>query len=305
MTKNSHRLRKRLGEIGHFGMASVPVLGFVVFGLFPMAMSLIFSFTDVSLSLKEEFGYVGWNNFKYIFSDPTFYKSLFSTFIFSLSVPLTLVVSLYIAYLVEKVSAGKRFFRLIFFIPYVCSTVAMSLVWKQMFDTHYGILNTFLGTLGLSPIAWISSKEMIMVSCIIMSVWSGMGFCVIMFQAALANVNKSYYEAARLDGASEREIFFKITLPAVSPTTFYLLVMRLIGSLQVFTEPQILAGGSLGLDNWDMTVVRYIMKCINGGWGTLGLGVGSAAGWVITLVIVVITWLNFRMGDKWTNYDMS
>ncbi len=305
MKRSNYLRRKCLGEIGHFGMASIPVLGFILFGLFPMAMSLIFSFTDVSLSIKEEFGFVGLSNFKYIFTDPTFYKSLISTFIFSLSVPITLVVSLYIAYLVDKASYGKRFFRLIFFIPYVCSTVAMSLVWKQMFDTHYGILNTALSWLGLSPIAWISSKEMIMVSCVIMSVWSGTGFCVIIFQAALANVNKSYYEAARMDGATEREIFFKITLPAVSPTTFYLLIMRLIGALQVFTEPQILAGGSLGLDNWDITVVRYIMNCINGGWSSLGLGVGSAAGWIITIVIIIITWLNFRVGNKWTNYDMS
>lgn len=305
MRKSKAVRLKSLHKVGNFSLASVPVLGFLIFGLFPMIMSLIFSFTDVSLSLKEDFGYVGWANFKYVFSDPTFFKSLISTFIYSLNVPISLVVSLYIAYLVQKSTVCKRFFRLIFFIPYVCSTVAMSLVWKQMFDTHYGILNTTLGALGLMPIPWISSSDWFMVSCVIMSVWSGTGFCVILYQAALANVNESYYEAARLDGASEKEIFFKITLPAISPTTFYLLVMKLIGSLQVFTEPQILAGGSLGLDNWDMTVVRYIMKCINGGWGTLGLGVGSAAGWVITILIVFVTWLNFRMGDKWTNYDMS
>lgn len=298
-------MRKKLGKLGNFSMASIPVLGFVVFGLFPMLMSIIFAFTDVSLSLREEFGFVGWENFVYLMGDETFWKSIISTFLFTLNVPITLVISLYIAYLVEHATKFKRFLRLIFFIPYVCSSVAISLAWKQMYDTNYGIINTFLKDIGLSAIPWISSSDVFMISCIIMSVWSGTGFCIILYQAALSNVSEAYYEAARIDGATEKQIFFKITLPAVSPTTFYLLVMKLIGSLQVFTEPQILAGGSTGLDNWDMTVVRYMMKCINGGWGTLGLGVGSAAGWIIAIVIILVTWLNFKLGDKWTNYDMS
>lgn len=298
-------MQKKLGKLGNFGMAGVPVLGFIVFGLFPMLISLIFAFTDVGLSLKEEFSFIGWENFKYLLQNQTFYKSIVGTLVFTLNVPICMVLSLYIAYLIENTTRFKRTLRLIFFIPYVCSSVAMSLVWKQMYDANYGILNACLKALGLSPIAWISSKEMFMFSCVLMSVWSGMGFCIILYQAALANVNKSYYEAARIDGATEKQIFFKITLPAVSPTTFYLLVMKLIGSLQVFTEPQILAGGSTGLDGYDMTVVRYLMGCINGGWSSLGLGVGSAAGWMLALLIILITWLNFKFGDKWSNYDMA
>lgn len=298
-------LRRRLDNAGSMALAGVPVLGFVIFGLFPMVMSLMFSFTDVSFSLREDFDFVGVSNFVRLLKDSGFRLSILNTFKFTLTVPLTLGVSLYIAYLIEKCGRGKRFFRLVFFIPYVCSSVAISLVFKQMYDTHYGILNTLLHKLGLKGIPWISNKYIFMFSAIFLSVWSGVGFCVILYEAALSKVNVAYYEAARIDGATDRQIFFKITLPAITPTTFYLLVMRLIGALQVFTEPQILAGGSTGLDGWDITVVMYVMRCINGGWASLGLGYGSAAGWIIAIIIIFVTWLNFKLSDKWTNYDMT
>lgn len=295
-------------EAFHFFLAAIPVIGFVIFGLVPMVMSLMLSFTDVKGSILDDFTFVGFANFAYLAKNVNFLKSMRNTLFYVLNVPLSLAAGLFIAYLVNKAGAGNRFFRSVFFIPYVCSTVSISIAWKIMYDADYGIINTILGGFGVDKIGWISSPKTFMLSVIIMSVWKGTGLCIILYQAALANVNQSYYESAKIDGASPARIFFTITLPAVSPTTFYLLTMKIIASLQVMEEPDILSGGDetmSGLDWADMTVVKFLYKTFNGGWNSLGFGVGSAAALILTLFILIVTYINFALGKKWVNYDMS
>ena len=295
-------------EAFHFFLAAIPVIGFVIFGLVPMVMSLMLSFTDVKGSILDDFTFVGFANFAYLAKNVNFLKSMRNTLFYVLNVPLSLAAGLFIAYLVNKAGTGNRFFRSVFFIPYVCSTVSISIAWKIMYDADYGIINTILGGFGVDKIGWISSPQTFMLSVIIMSVWKGTGLCIILYQAALANVNQSYYESARIDGASPARIFFTITLPAVSPTTFYLLTMKIIASLQVMEEPDILSGGDetmSGLDWADMTVVKFLYKTFNGGWNSLGFGVGSAAALILTLFILIVTYINFALGKKWVNYDMA
>ena len=260
------------------------------------------------MSILEDFTFVGVKNFITLAKNVYFKKSIVNTLYYTLNVPLSIALGLFIAYLVNKAMKGKYFFRSVFFIPYVCSTVSVAVAWKIMYDKEYGIFNTLLSSFGVAQIGWISTPQTFMLSTIIMSVWSGTGFCVILYQAALANVNTAYYESAEIDGASNARVFFSISLPAVSPTTFYLLTMKLIGSLQVMAEPDILSGGNstTGGLNWaDMTVVKFLYKTFGGSWNSIGFGVGSAAALVLTVFIALVTWINFRLGKKWVNYDMA
>ena len=274
----------------------------------PLVLSLALSSTDVKMSILEDFTFVGVKNFITLAKNVYFKKSIVNTLYYTLNVPLSIALGLFIAYLVNKAMKGKYFFRSVFFIPYVCSTVSVAVAWKIMYDKEYGIFNTLLSSFGVAQIGWISTPQTFMLSTIIMSVWSGTGFCVILYQAALANVNTAYYESAEIDGASNARVFFSISLPAVSPTTFYLLTMKLIGSLQVMAEPDILSGGNstTGGLNWaDMTVVKFLYKTFGGSWNSIGFGVGSAAALVLTVFIALVTWINFRLGKKWVNYDMA
>lgn len=295
-------------EAFHFFLAAIPVLGFLIFGLVPLVLSLALSFTNVKMSILDEFTFVGIQNFVTLAKNVYFKKSIVNTLYYTLNVPLSIALGLFIAYLVNKAMKGKYFFRSVFFIPYVCSTVSMAVAWKIMYDKEYGIINTLLSSFGVAQIGWITTPQTFMLSTIIMSVWSGTGFCVILYQAALANVNTAYYESAKIDGASNARVFFSISLPAVSPTTFYLLTMKLIGSLQVMAEPDILSGGNstTGGLNWaDMTVVKFLYKTFGGSWNSIGFGVGSAAALILTVFIALVTWINFRLGKKWVNYDMA
>lgn len=308
-TKKKRSVRKQLDGVTNWLLAAIPVIGFCIFGLMPMALSLGLSFTSIKVGFAEEISFVGFDNFSYLFHDERFLQSIWVTVYYMLSVPLVLAMSLYCAYLVNRATKGKKFYRSVLFIPYVCSTVAVSLAWRIIYEKNYGIINTVLDQVGLGKIPWISSPEMFMPATILMSVWSGCGFCIILYQAALSNINASYYEAAEIDGATPAQIFFKITLPAVSPTTFYLLIMRVIGGLQVMAEPEILAGGPANTTNlgyMDITLVRYLYNLAFGSSRlTAGLGVASAAGWILAIFIMLITWLNFRMSKKWVNYDMN
>lgn len=138
-----------------------------------------------------------------------------------------------------------------------------------------------------------------------MTIWASSGICIILYQAALANVNPSYLEAAQIDGAREITVFFRIVVPAISPTTFYLLTMKLIGSLQVMAETQMLSGDSASLNWADSTVVNYLYRMGFIDPIYYGQSIASAAGWILSIIIILITWLNFRLGKKYVNYDIT
>lgn len=283
------------------------MIGFVIFGLVPMVLSLAMAFTNVQNSILDDFDVVWFSNFEALLKSETFWQTVENTAFMTLSVPISISIGLFVAYLVNKVTVGKRFFRSVFFIPYICSTAAVASSFKMLYNTKYGILNSFFALFDVNAVPWITSPEYFRISTVIMMVWGGTGFCIILYQAALANVNQAYYEAARIDGASEVRVFFTITFPAVSPTTFYLLVMNSIGGMQAMGEADMLAGGgsvTSGLKYTDVTVVKYLYNII-GGYNSDGFGVASAAALMLATAICTITYINFKLGKKWVNYDMS
>ncbi len=286
-------------------LSLTPVIGFAIFGLIPMLMAIYMAFFEIRLGYGLGGEFVGFDNFKHVLTDPAFGKSIGNTFIMALSLPICLVLSLIVAFLLTKNIKGKKAFRTIYFIPYVCCTVAVSLMWELIFNQSYGILNAWLGETPDTARGWLTDSQYYLPCLIVMGIWSGTAYGIILYGAALTNVNGSLYEAAKVDGAGAFKSFFHITLPAISPTTFYLLVTGLIGSLQEFTRPNIISGNgnSVGPNNDGLTMVFYVYKNALDPNYVDNMGIGAAAAWILAIFIIIITVLNFALSKKWVSYD--
>lgn len=281
------------------GLAIIPLVGYAIFGLLPLILSVVISLFDLNGYRFEGMVFVGFNNFSSVISDPLFFKSIGNTLYAMVSIPLTIAISLLIAtVLMNPNIKGKGIFRIIFFIPYVCSVVAVSIMWRWILDGEYGTINHLLSLINIKGPDWLGDSRSFMPAMIVMSIWSGLGFNVILFSAALTNVDHALYEAAEIDGAGTIRKFFSITLPAISPVTFYILVISVIGGLQDFARFQIMAPGG-GPDNAGLTVVYYLYNAGFTNVITYGMGIASAVSWVLTIIIASITAFNFTASKKW------
>ncbi len=279
-------------------MGALPVVSCLVFSVVPMALALVMAFfrmrTPVSFAGAE---FVWFGNFKEIFSDANFGTALLNTLIYSLTLPVSLIFALLIAAALNATVRGTGAFRVILFLPFICSSVAIVFVWKWLFDTNYGILNELLGV----RVGWLDSPWMFRISLIVMMVWAQTGYKVILISASLTSVNRAYYEAAELDGANVGQRFLHITVPAVSPTLFFLLVTGLVSILQLFSEVQVMdPTGGESIDYAALTVVFYIYRQ---GFSYNAMGAAAAASWILTLIALVLTVLNFKLSKLWVKYD--
>lgn len=300
MSRKSLKNRER--ALG-FTLAFIPVLGCLLFVFVPMLCSVFMSFMNIKNYSLDGASFSGLSNFKYVLTDNRFYKALFNTFYALIALPVGMIISLLLATLMKKITRFKNLFNAVLFLPYVCSIVAVSAMWKWVFEDNYGIINSLLQQIGLHRIGFLSNSLYFMPTMIFINVWSGCGFNIILFSAALCNIDRSYYEAAEIDGAGAFSEFFKITLPMISPTTFYILVLGLIGGLQDFTRFQIMGGDTGGPGESGLTVVLYLwqmgMKYVT----SYGMGYASAVAWILALIIVAITALNFKLQKYWVHYD--
>ncbi len=296
-----YKKRRRMNKenISGFLLSIMPVLGFVIFGLIPMVLALYMSFTDVKFFSFEGVSFNHGANYKFVLSDPLFWKSLTNTLYMSVSTFINIVLALIVAFLLTKNIKGKKVFRTIYFIPYVCSVVAITLMWQWIFNTQYGIVNQLFSPEGAEKINWWGNPDTFIPCLIIMGVWSGTGFGIILYGAALTNVNSSLYEAARVDGANSFQSFLHITLPSISPTTFYLLITGIIGSLQEFARPQIISGSG-GPDNVGVTVVFYLWRYA---FDYHEMGIAAATSWILAIIILGLTLLNFAISKLWVSED--
>ena len=286
---------KAYEQVSGIVMSIAPVLGFVIFGLIPMILAFYMAFCDISGFDILSAQWIGVENYVTVLKDKMFWDSVVNTIIFAVSLPICLVISLIIAFLLTKNIKGKKVFKTIYFIPYVCSIVAVVLMWKWIFNTNYGVLNAWLG----HNYDWTGESTLFRVVVIVMGVWGGCGYQIILYSAALTNINPSLYEAAKIDGANAFQCFSHVTLPSVSPTTFYLLITGLIGALQSFASTQVLASDG-GPNNVGVTVGFYLYRYA---FSYFKMGQASATAWILAFLIVVITIINFKVSKKWVNYD--
>ena len=296
------RRKKRIKKEEVLGTlyASIPLIGFVIFGLIPLVMAIVMSFFKLRDFGFVDAEFVGLENFIYVLKDATFWESIVNTFVLGSSVLIGQVLSLLIAYLLSREIKGRKAFRIIFFIPYVCSTVAVVLMWKYIFNPNFGIINQILGRTGENAIDWLGDSDYFSWLVIIISVWSGMGYAIILYTAALTNVNRAVIEAAKIDGAGPFRIFFKIVFPAISPTSFYLLVTGIIGALQSFSTSNVLDPNG-GPNGDGITIVFYLYRRIFSYYGQMGIA--AASSWILFFIILIFTILNFVGSRKWVSYD--
>jgi len=230
-----------------------------------------------------------------------FFKALTNTtYYVILTVPIGIALSLLIALLLNNDIRLKAFFRTSFFVPFVTSTVAVGLIWKWLFNDDVGLLNYFLTAIGLQPVKWLKDAKWTIPTVSIVSIWKSVGYNAMIFLAGLQSIDTFYYEAAEVDGANSFQKFTKITWPLLSPTTFFLLIVSVIGSFKVFQEVFILYDGLPGpYGNSGMTMVYYVFDLF---YRQQRMGIASAAAYLLFLVILVFTFIQYRVGDKVVEY---
>ena len=300
------KTRKRLGkeEVQGILYANIPLFGFCFFGLIPLLLSLYLCFNSFKGLRLHTAKFVEWENFSEILQDEMFWQSLGNTAFVLVAAVVALLLSLAVSALIATNVRGAKGFKAIYFVPYVCSLVAITFMWKWIYDYNYGVLNTTLMDWGWiqEPISWLGSAEYYRTAMFVLLVWSSTGFNIILLTAALIGVPKELHEAAQIDGAGEFRRFFSITLPLISPTIFYLLIIGLIGALQEFIRFQVMTPDG-GPEYQGMTVVFYLYRQLFNASGGSDLGVASAMGWIIAVLISAVTILNFRLQRRWVNYD--
>jgi len=295
---------KTKNQIAGLLFVSLPIIGIILFSGIPLVVSFILSFGHLSSFDLFDIEFIGTSNYIRIFTeDNKFLLSILYSFVYAIGVSvLQAVFSLGLAYFLSKDIKFQTTFRVILFIPYVCSIVALSLMWKWMLDGNFGIINDFLIKIGLSPVDWLNNSKTSFLVMIVMSVWGGLGYGTILYTAALSSVDKSLYEASDVDGASAFKKFVRITLPMISPTTFYIIVMGMIGNLQAFANFQVMR--PIGPNGQIETMVyRVWWAAFEADFMNYGIGYASALGWLSGIIIIVVTVIMFKLQKYWVHYD--
>lgn len=275
---------------------ALPALLFFVFQLAPVFISFIWSFTSYDVVHAPKF--VGLSNYKEIlFHDQLFWRAMMNTIIYVVGVvPIGICLSLVLAVAIDQKIMFKNFFKSIFFLPTVTAIVAVSVIWKWLYaGEKYGLLNYFIMKFGFQPVDWLASPTWTMPSIIIMSVWAGLGYNMIIFLAGLQTIPHVMYEAAEIDGAGFWHKFLHITLPLLRPTIVFVTMMSFIVSFQVFEQVYIMTGGQGGLGgvlNSGLTIVAYLY---DKGFQKFQMGYASALAYIIFIWIFVLTILNKRL----------
>lgn len=262
---------------------------FSAFILFPVLFSLYLSFHKWNM-FSQERSFVGLENYVRAMQSAEFWSVLKNTLVYTLgTVPLNMMLALWVAYLLNKKVFGKKFLRTAFFTPVIISSVAAAVIWRWIYEPNFGLLNHFLSWFGIPSVNWLNDPTAAMFALIIMGVWKTFGVNMVLFAAGLQGIPEHYYEAAEIDGAGKWSKFWHITLPLLSPTTFFILVMSVIGSFQVFDIVYVLtSGGPLGSTK---VLVFYLYEHA---FKFFEMGYASAVAYLLFALIFVLTLIQIR-----------
>ena len=273
------------------------VILFSVFVMIPVFVSFYWGLTQYDVLHPSV--WVGLENYRRLLSaDPRFWKAFRNTLLYVIGVvPTGISISVLLAVALEELDRGKQFFKVLFFIPSVTSVVAISVVWKWLFaGEKFGLINYALIKLGLQPIDWLLSPTWTLPAIIIMSVWAGLGYNVVLFSAGLSTIPSTLYEAAKMDGAGWWDRFWHVTLPMLRPTLVFVVAMSMIASFQVFDQVYIMTGGTGegvgGVLDSALTLVAYLY---DQGFQQFHMGYASAIAYVIFACVLGLTLFNIRL----------
>lgn len=281
-----------------WAFAGPAILGFLIFTLTPMITSLVLSFTDYKIVNSPEF--IGLFNYVQLFTgkDPFFYKSLGVTIYFvALSVPVRLLFAFIIALLMNREIKARPFFRTIFYLPSIVPAVASAMIWLWLLNPDLGLINNVLRGLGLPTSLWIFSEKTVIPSLVMMSVWTTGGIMII-FLAGLQGIPKHLYEAVSIDGGNGWHKLKYVTLPLMTPTIFFNLVLGIIAGFQTFTEAFIMTQG--GPNNASLFYAFYLYR---EAFAFQNMGGASAIAWVLFIIIAILTAIVFRSSNMWVFYE--
>jgi len=268
----------------------IPLLFFLtVYWIIPALSSAYYSLTNYSVVLATK--WVGLENYRRMADDVLMWRSLKNSLFFTLgNVPLSIIIGLALAITVNSAIRFRNFFRVVFYLPVVTSSIALSMVWLWLLDPHFGLVNAFLGLFGIPPQQFLQSTSQAMPSIVLMSVWSGVGSTMIIYLAGLQGIPDSLYEAAEVDGANWWQSFRFITLPSLQPVTLYLLVTSIIGSFQIFGPIYAMTDGGPAFAT--TTIVHQIY--ING-FRYFNMGYAAAQSWVLFVILLGLSIVNLRL----------
>ncbi|WP_320932074.1 sugar ABC transporter permease [Hungatella sp.] len=272
------------------------LIGMVFLTLYPFINALVISFTDYNLVREPNF--IGLANYTRLFQDEDFLGTLTATLKYTvITVPLQLAFALFIAYILNFKLKGINFFRTAYYIPSLLGgNVAVAVLWRFLFQQD-GLINRIIGVVGIQPVAWLSSPGGAMSVIIILKVWQ-FGSAMLIFLAALKDVPQDLYEAASVDGSTKLHSFIHITMPLITPTIFFNLVMQLVNAFQEFNGPYLVTGK--GPLNATYLTSMYIY---DNAFKYFNMGYASAASWILFLIIVAVTLILFATQDKWVYYS--
>jgi len=269
------------------------LLGFTVFTAGSVLASFLLSFSRWELSQAPE--WIGLSNYQELLHSSTFREVIRNTFYYVvLYVPLSIALSLSLALLLYQKFRGVALFRTVFFLPVVTSMVAAALIWGWLYNADIGLLNYLLSLIGVTGPRWLEDPKWAMPALVLVSVWKNAGYNMMIFLAGLANIPTELYEAARLDGTSAWQRFYKITIPLLSPILFFVTIVTIIGAFQVFEQTYVLTKG--GPSNSTLTISYYIWQTA---FQFFNLGGASSMAYLLFLMLLILTYIQFKIRKRW------
>ena len=303
--KSRERRRNERSFLSASPFLTASLIGFAIFYFAPMVISVVISLTDwngldrlLAPGFMEEH-FIGLDNYKAILAGAEFWKVLKNTLVYIvLYIPLMLTTSTAIAALLSRQRRGVGAFRVLYYIPVLTSWVAASLIWKSLLSPQYGAMNGILAFFGMEGPGWLTDEKWAMPAIVLVSVWKDMGFFGLILLSGMIGIDRAYYEAAEIDGAGSWTRFLKITLPLLTPSLFYVLIVSLINSFQLFPQIMIMTDG--GPNGATQVMMERIYKY---GFRYYRMGYASAFSWILFIVIMICTAVQMRGQKRWVNYD--
>ncbi len=298
---NRKRISKKTWNEWCWGwfMVFPTILGLIVLNIIPIFQTFYLSFFKSGAFGKGNV-FVGLDNYKKMFQDEQVWRAVGNTLGYTcIVVPVTIVIALLLAVVLNGRIRGKGIYRTIYFIPMVAAPAAVTMVWKWLYNYHYGLINHLLAKLGLPGVNWIDNPNVALISVAIIGIWSTVGYSMVLLLAGLQEIPRDYYEASNIDGASSVRQFFQITLPLVSPTLFFVLVTSIITAMQVFDVIYMMI--DVTSPSYDSTV-SLVYLFYNNSFKYSNKGYGSAIVMLLLAVIMIITVIQTKLQKKWVNY---
>lgn len=275
-----------------FMFVILPVIGFLVFSLLPFLYSVYASLTDWNGLGRMNF--IGLENFQKLVRDPYFYQTMGNTIFLMIGIPIGLLLSFALASALSRGIKGTTIFRTVYYIPVISSLAAISILWQWAYNGDFGLINQVLDIFGIDGPNWLQNPATVKPAIILMTIWKGLGYSMLLYLAAIQSVPKTFYEAAELDGASPFQKFTNITWPMVRPVTFFLIVTNIIGGAQIFTEINIMTPTG-GPKYSSATVVWYIWQKAFKNWQ---MGYASSMALVLAVIVFIVTAIQFWMNSR-------